>query len=215
MVTSEQETLYAISCKKAAAALKKNNFEIVEVNDEKEALDALLKRLPRDSSIGYGGSKTLEEIGFFEHVTEETHPHLFNRRNPNLSPEEKQTLQKRALVADVFVCSANAVSLQGDLVFIDKWGNRNAAMTYGPGNRIVVVGANKISEDLGTAIDRARNSAAVLNNIRFDTKNPCTKQGTCVDCDSSDRLCSIVTIIQRCQLPGSITVILCREPLGF
>ena len=119
------------------------------------------------------------------------------------------------LLSDVFLCSVNAISQTGDLVLIDKWGNRNAALTFGPKKRIVIAGINKITPNLQTAIDRVKNKASILNNIRFNTQNPCMTIGKCCNCDREERLCSITTIISKSQPIKSIIVFLVKEELGF
>ena len=87
---------------------------------------------------------------------------LLDRKNPNITPDKKKELQNKALTSDYFLCSANAVSQTGELILIDKWGNRNAGMTYGPKKRIFIIGKNKIEPDLHKAINRAKNIASVL-----------------------------------------------------
>jgi L-lactate utilization protein LutB len=200
---------------KTIDSLKKHFFEVKFCENKTEALDIIVNTINTDSTIGYGGSKTLEEIGFFEKFITQNYPNLIDRKNSNITPELKKELQNKALTADYFLCSANAVSQSGELILIDKWGNRNAAMTYGPKKRIFVIGKNKIETNLEKALDRAKNTASVLNNKRFDTKNPCTKSNKCMDCESTERLCSITTIIHRCQPLESILIILVNENLGF
>ena len=196
-------------------SLKKHFFEVIFCNNKDEALNELQNIIKKDSIIGYGGSKTLEEIGFFEKFTTKDYPNIIDRKNPNNTPEIKRELQNKALTSDFFLCSANAVSQTGELILIDKWGNRNAGMTFGPKKRIFVIGKNKIESDLHKALNRAKNTASVLNNKRFETKNPCTTAGKCMDCNTLERLCSVTTIIHRNQPPKSIMIILINEELGF
>ena len=196
-------------------SLEKHFFKVIYCKNKTEALDKIIDIIDVNSTIGYGGSKTLEEIGFFNKFTTKNYPKILDRRNLENTSEMKKELQNKALTSDYFLCSANAVSQTGELILIDKWGNRNAGMTYGPKNRIFVIGKNKIEPDLHKALDRAKNKASVLNNKRFETKNPCTKADKCMDCDSTERLCSITTIIHRCQSPQSIIIILINEDLGF
>jgi hypothetical protein len=182
--------------------------------------------ISKESIIGFGGSKTLIEIGFFDHFTKQKYTNLLDRNDPELSWEERNLIQIKALSSDFFVCSANAVSSDGKLLLIDKMGNRNAAATYGPKKRIFIAGRNKITVDADIssqgkntlpvkAFDRAKNKASVLNNMRFDTKNPCTIQGYCSDCTGKNRLCSVTTIIERAFPVGSALVMLINEDLGF
>lgn len=200
---------------KTKISLEKHNFEVINTKNKEEALEKLKEIINKDSIIGFGGSKSLEEIGFFEYFNTSNYPNLIDRNKPDISPEIKNELQKKALTSDFFLSSANGVSRTGELVLIDKWGNRNGAMTFGPKKRIFIIGKNKIKKNLEKAIKRAQDKAGVLNNIRFDTKNPCTKSGKCEDCESTERICCITTIIHRCQPPKSIIVVLVNENLGF
>jgi len=212
---NEKSKLNNLILNKTKESLLKNFFEAKIINNKDDIINELHQLINKNDIIGYGGSKSLDEIGFFNHFNKKNYPNLLDRNDPNLTPEEKKELQNKALTADVFLCSANALSQTGELILIDKWGNRNGAMTYGPKKRIFITGVNKIVLTLNEAIERAKNEASVLNNIRFDTKNPCTINGRCMDCNSTSRICSITTIIHRCQPPKSIVILLVDETLGF
>jgi len=212
---NEKNRLKDLIISKTAQALRKNFFTVHVADSAKDALDYLLKTIPVDSSIGFGGSRTLEEIGFFDEFTKQKYPNLFDRNDKTLSVEQKRLLQLSALGADYFVSSCNAMTKTGELTFIDMWGNRCGGMTYGPKTRIVVASWNKITEDLISALDRQKNTASVLNNIRFDTKNPCTVTGECSDCSSDNRICGITTVLHRSFPKESVHVVIVKEELGF
>lgn len=212
---NEKKTLDLLKIEKTAISLKKNNFAVEICETKQDALNLLTDMIDSNASIGFGGSRSLEEIGFFDVFTPEKYPNFLNRKKKDMTPEEKVTIQHKSLTADYFLASANAISQTGEIIMIDMWGNRNGAMTYGPSKRIFIVGKNKIAQDLNTALERAQDTAAVLNNIRFDTKNPCTTNGKCMDCNSTGRLCNITTIIQKCLPVQSILVLLINEELGF
>ena len=212
---NEKSSLTDIKVKQTAAALRRNFFQVYIAETAKDALDYLEKTIPADSSIGFGGSRTLEEIGFFDVFTKQRYPNLLDREDKTLSAEQKRLLQINALGADFFVSSCNAMTKTGELTFIDMWGNRCGGMTYGPKTRIVVASWNKITEDLLSALDRQKNTASVLNNIRFDTKNPCTVSGECSDCSSENRICGVTTVLHRSFPKESVHVIIVKEELGF
>ena len=65
---------------------------------------------------------------------------------------------------DVFLTSVNALSQTGEMVNIDGTGNRVAASLFGSQEVFFVLGVNKITPDLASAIYRARNVAAPLNS---------------------------------------------------
>ncbi|HMA65060.1 MAG: lactate utilization protein [Fibrobacterota bacterium] len=214
-MTNEQIKLNNGLIEKAGKSLEKNGFDVIITDNRNEALDVLKKKIPTESSIGTGGSRTLEQIGFFDYFTKERYPDFLDRQTPGLPPEAERELQRQILTADYFLCSANAVTTEGHLILIDYTGNRNAAATYGPNQRIFVVGQNKITTSLEKGMERASNIAAVLNNIRFNTSNPCVAAGRCVHCERENKLCRITTILSRCQPAGTGTILLVREDLGF
>lgn len=196
-------------------ALIKNGFDVKEAKNRAEAIEILRDIIEQDAIIGYGGSRTLDEINFHNVFNKKDYPNLLDRNIKDITPEQKLAVQRESLSADYFVCSVNSMTADGQLILIDKWGNRNAAATFGPKKRIFVTGWNKITSSLDEALKRASDKAAVLNNIRFNTGNPCTSKCRCMNCDSEERLCSVTTIISRCQPVSSAVVILIEENLGF
>ena len=59
-----------------------------------------------------------------------------------LAPED---INRKALTADFYLTSANAVSLDGHIINIDGNGNRTAATCFGPKHVIYLIGKNKIT----------------------------------------------------------------------
>jgi L-lactate utilization protein LutB len=214
-MTEENLKLHKLLVDVTKKNLTKNGFEVISADSGIEALEVLKKIIHKEASIGFGGSRTLEQIGFHSFFTMKEYPNLLDRNDPDISADTQISIQKRSLTADFFVCSANSITSDGQLILIDYNGNRNAGATYGPGKRIFVVGWNKIATSLENGLNRASNTAAVLNNIRFNMKNPCTTVGYCVNCDSKDKLCRVKTIISRCEPINSAIVLLINEDLGF
>ncbi len=56
---------------------------------------------------------------------------------------------------DIYLCSANGLSENGEIVNIDGTCNRVAGTLFGPKRCIFVCGINKLCPDLESAIDRA------------------------------------------------------------
>jgi len=204
-----------IIVKRTLSALRKNFFTAESVETKEDALAYLAKLIHKDAIIGYGGSRTLAQIGFDDHFKSGAYPNLLNRDDASLSPEAKDALQLKMLSADFFLSSCNALSQGGELVLTDKWGNRCAGITYGPKTRVIVTSWTKITRDLASALERDRHVASVLNNIRFNTKNPCTITGECTNCTSDNRICGVTTILSRSFPKGSVHVLIVKENLGF
>jgi hypothetical protein len=98
---------------------------------------------------------------------------------------------------------------------IDGNGSRVAPMIYGPEQVIVVVGVNKITESLESAISRVRQAAAPLDAKRLGKDTPCAKLGYCVDCSHPQRICNCFVLIARQFIKRRINVIIINETLGY
>lgn len=199
---------------KAAAALEKNNFTAAYVKTRQDAAEQVLALIPPGATIGVGGSATLIETGVLETLAERSYT-IYNHNLPGLTPEETAALRRAELTCDVFLCSTNALTLDGKLVNVDGIGNRVAAMIYGPKQVIVVAGVNKIVRNVDEAERRIEMLAAPINNKRLSRPNPCTTTGICMDCQGPTRICNITTVIRKRPPQTPTTVIVVGEELGF
>ena len=198
---------------KVVAALQERYFEAYYCKTKEDALALSLSLIPENHTVAWGGSATVTALGLQEKVKTK-----FNviDRDAATTPEEKTELMRRSLLADTYLTGVNAISEQGELVNVDGFGNRVAAMIYGPTNVIAIAGMNKIVKSLEDAIGRARNHAAPINAQRFpELRTPCATTGSCGNCKSPDSICSYISIIRMCRPAGKIKVILIGEELGF
>ena len=174
-----------------------------------EAADYLAQTL-HNTCIGIGGSVTIDEIGVYDRLCESNEVFWHWK---NHAPETRE----RAGKAETYLCSANGVSENGEIVNIDGFGNRVAGTIYGPERVFLVVGRNKIAPDLTGAIDRARNIAAPLNARRLNRHTPCAVgEPRCHDCRSPEKICGVMTVFF--MPPTSIKefhVLLVNEDLGY
>ena len=175
----------------------------------KTALDLI----PEGSSVGWGGSASIAEIGLKQAVLEGNYKVI--NRDVCKTPEEKREAELQCFDSDFFLASANAVTRDGVLVNIDKFANRIAAIAYGPRNVILVVGMNKIVKDVDDAVDRSRNEAAAINAVRLNTETPCRNTGLCYDCKGTRSLCCQILVTRSSGIEGRIKVILVNDDLGF
>nr|WP_255451380.1 LUD domain-containing protein [Sporomusa sp. KB1] len=97
----------------------------------------------------------------------------------------------------------------------DAFGNRVAAMMFGPKKVIIIAGTNKIVRDFEEADKRSKMYAAPMNVKRYEMKNPCLKTGECMDCNSSTRACNITTVLSRRPPLTEIHIVILGEDLGF
>jgi len=195
-------------------ALKNRFFDAWYFDEPVAAVDTLVSLIPKSHQVSWGGSKTLVDLGVQKRLADEG----FNLldRDAAKSPEEKTEIMRRALLCDTYLTGANAISEDGQLVNIDGYGNRVAAMMYGPRQVIVVAGMNKVAKTLDDAVVRARTIASPTNKQRFpEAKTPCTETGSCADCVSQNSICSFIATIRLCKPAGRIKVILIGKDLGY
>ena len=181
---------------------------------DKESAKAKVLELigPNKKVVTYGGSMSLDEIGVKEAVEEAGHDLL--RREKYVTPEEKRECFAKQTLADVFMMSTNAITLDGELVNIDGSGNRVACLSFGPNEVIVVAGMNKVVSNVEEGIARSRNFAAPPNTVRLGCDTPCAKIGQCGNC-LNDTICCQIVVTRASRVPGRIKVILVGEELGY
>jgi len=195
-------------------ALKERSFDAFYFDEPQDASDKIVSLIPKEHTVSWGGSKTMLDLGIQERLEKEGY-NLLNR-DKAASPEERADIMRRALLCDTFLSGTNAVSEDGWLVNIDGYGNRVAAMIFGPKQVIIAAGMNKVAKTLRDAKIRVRTVAAPLNIERFPhLKTPCNETGTCANCLSPDTICSYFVTIRYCKPAGRIKVILIGKDLGL
>ncbi len=198
---------------KVISGLAKKNMHGYFAASKEDALRIALELIPEGSSIGWGGSVSVDEIGLREAVCKGNY-RVFNRDKAQ-TPEERRNMELATFGADIFLCSTNAITEDGTLVNLDGNSNRVAAICYGPQKVIMIVGMNKVMKDLDAAISRVRSVAAPCNVQRFPIDTPCKKTGACIDCQSPDTICCQMLITRHSRHADRIHVILVNDNLGF
>lgn len=193
--------------------LKSRHFDAYYCADKEQALQKALELIPKGATIGWGGSVSAKAIGLMDAVRSGDY-RPYDRDNA-ATPQERETLMKQSLLADVFITGANALSLDGQMVNIDGTGNRLGGIVYGPDSVLAIVGMNKVVATLEEAITRARTIAAPMNKQRFPLQTPCEITGACADCKSDGCICNQILITRNCRPNGRIKFVLVGEDLGF
>ena len=192
----------------------KRGIEGYYCENAEEALLTAKRFLTPGCSISWGGSQTLIDIGLLEELSTSSDYILYDRDQAK-TPEDRLQIYSKAVTADYYFMSSNAITLDGQLVNIDGSGNRVACLITGPKNVIVIAGMNKVATDVDAAIDRVRNMATPPNTVRLGRKTPCAESGKCANCLAMDCICNQIVITRRSGIPGRIKVILVGEELGF
>lgn len=219
-LSSLQRTSNAERLEKTRAALCKNRMEAF-IAEKKEDVIPLLKTLMKPGcSASTGGSATLDECGVIEFLRNGDYDFLDRFRT---EPPQLNDLFRRALSADCYLMSANAITENGLLYNVDGRGNRVAALTFGPDRVIVIAGINKLVPSLDDAVRRVKEVAAPLNCRRLNQDTPCTHTGFCAGrtgsmsdgCRAEARICNSYMVTARQGNPDRIKVILVNEALGY
>lgn len=206
--------------------LKKNNINIITCAT-KEEIPAIVENMLFDGAkIAAGGSVSVKECGVWDVINKPNYK-FFDRNKEGITEEERQNVFKEVIGCDFYFCSANAVTENGELLNVDGFSNRIAAIAFGPKKVIMVVGKNKIVKDLNEAFLRVKKVAAPKNCVRLGIDNPCAKLGHCVSllnndnpaftdgCRNSRRICVNYLVSGPQRDNGRLNVILCEEDFGY
>ena len=194
--------------------LTRRHFDSYYCATAKQAVEQVKRLIPEGSSVTWGGSMTLGEMGITQELKHDGRWKVLDRADAKGADETRRHYLK-AFDCDYFLCSANAMTEDGVLVNIDGNGNRVAAITYGPRHVIFVVGLNKVCQNVEAALSRARGTAAPLNTSRLNLDTPCCKDGVCHNCNAEHCICNYVHFMRNSYPAGRHTVVLVGEPLGY
>ena len=205
-----------IDIEKTIKALERNKFIVHYFKTCSEAISYLKGRI-QNKCVAIGDSHTLLELKVHD-VLAQVNDDITDIQRP-LPGESFRDTALRTMGRDVFLTSVNALAQTGEMVNIDGTGNRVAASLFGSQEVFFVLGINKITPDLASAIYRARNVAAPLNSKKNkkSSLNPCARlEEKCYDCGSPDRICNALTIYyKKMRNMQSMEVIIINESLGF
>ena len=193
--------------------LEKRNIDGYFVETSKELRNLVLSMLDKNSVIAYGGSETLKETGLLAAINEGEYQVI--DRTKATTDDERRKIYAQTVMSDYFFMSTNAITLDGELVNIDGSGNRVACLIHGPKQVFVIVGMNKLTTNVGDAINRVQNIATPPNGVRLNRKTPCAYVGHCENCFSPDCMCNQIVITRHSGLTGRIKVFLVAEELGY
>ncbi len=200
---------------KLVETLNKKGFKAYFVSTSAEAKDLVMNKLLKGvKTLGKGGSATLRETGIWDALLASDIT-LYSTTLAAARGESKEKALKDAMFADAYICSANAVTLQGDIINIDGRGNRVGAMIYGPDKVIMVVGRNKICENPHAAIARIKRDACPKNAVHNGLDTPCALTGKCGDCDNPRRMCKVTSRMEYALPDKEYDIVLVDEDLGY
>ena len=190
--------------------LEARGFRVSVFASAAEAADYLDSAID-NTSVGFGGSVTLEKMGLYERL--ERHDRVNWHWRPTVDGADAR---QAAMTAEHYITSVNGLAETGELINIDGTGNRVASTLYGHKKVWFVVGRNKLAPTYEEALWRARNIAAPKNAQRLGRKTPCAvKADRCYDCKSPERICRGLVVLWEAIGSMEMEVVLVDEALGY
>ena len=191
--------------------LEKNGFEVLHVKDSKEALHVAKAYIKDGLKIGLGGSTTVVEIGLLEYLLNHKSISLINHNEAGIDMQENLKRRRESMLSDLYIASSNAITQNGELVNADGSGNRVASQIFGPKKVLLLVGKNKIVEDINAGFERIKNVAAVKNIDRMNKKAISMGKEPHFNGDNIANKFSFINGDEK----GRTTIILIDEELGY
>jgi hypothetical protein len=192
--------------------LRERGFKVSAFATAQEAADYLNAQIDR-SSVSFGGSVTLSQMGLFESLG--AHNTIYSHWNvpDGMNADE---VREKAATCEHYLLSANGLAETGEIINIDGTGNRVASSLFGHKKVWFIIGSNKLAPSYDKALWRARNIAAPKNAQRLGMKTPCAeKADRCYDCKSPQRICRGLVVMWEAIRSCESEVVLVDEPLGY
>lgn len=110
--------------KKVIKELSSRGFSACAVSTKEEVRKILLQKLEHAQTIGIGGSVSIQQLDIV-HTMQKNGKQVYWHW---LTTENRAETQKQAALADIYLASANAATLDEKLLFVDGTGNRTSAL---------------------------------------------------------------------------------------
>lgn len=203
----------SIQLNSVAEALRARGFESLVFDTAGQAAAYILSDLPEGTSVGCGGSVTIQEMELAASLRKAGHEVFWHW---DCAPGQQESMRRAAMNADAYLCSANALTTDGLIVQIDGTGNRVAAMSFGPKTVYVIVGVNKLVDGgYAKAVARIKQFACPPNARRLGLNTHCAKTGVCNPQECRASICHITAAFERAPGGKRTVVVLVNEALGY
>ncbi len=193
-----------VEIKETVKNLETRGIRVVLVDSKKQALDEVLRVIPKGSEVMNGSSTTLNEIGFTDFLKKQKDfKNLHKKVLKEKDYAKASELRRKYTTAEYFLGSVNAIAQTGELVACDASGSRVGAYLFSAQHLVLVAGINKIVPDLESAIKRVKEYVFPLEDARAQQAY-----------GMHSTLAKWV-IIEKEFVPNRITLVLVKEKLGF
>ena len=206
-MTTEPEDFAAAASEeiiqRVAERMRERNIEVMVVDNADEARKVVLEQLPTQAEVHSGKSKTLQDSGIFDAISDESR---YDSLRPRMFKMDRQTQGReiRKLIAgpDFMLGSVNAVTVDGVLVVASATGSQLGPYAGSAGKVILVIGSQKIVPDMETALRRIRQYVLPWEDAQV---RKVVSTGSFV---------GKILMVEREWVKGRLTVILVRKSIG-
>lgn len=194
------------SLDKTVAALQANNITAIVVETADAAKAEVQKLIPQGSEVMTMSSVTLETAGITSLIQESGN---YNSVKNQLKTMDRKTqgreMTKIGASPEYALGSVHAVTEDGHLLIASNTGSQLPAYVYGSAKVIWVVGTQKIVPTVDAGMKRLYDYVLPLESDHINKLYNLT----------TGSFVSKLLIINRELIPGRLTVILVKQPLGF
>lgn len=148
---------------KTKKSLLENGFICEIFENERDLLKYLDHYFVENSTAAIGGSVTIEELGIYDMLKKKNIKTFWHWKDDFKGNEELNA------TSDIYLTSANAITEDGSLYFVDQIGNRISSICFGHKKVIIIAGRNKIVRSQDEARERVKNISVPLNTFRHNT----------------------------------------------
>ena len=144
------------SIEKTAKALREKGYEVIVVENGKEALKKIKTIIPKNASVMNGSSVTLEQIGYIDYLKSGAHEwnDLHKKITAEQDQEKRVLLRKQSALSDFYLGSVHALTEEGEFLIASNSGSQLPHVVYTSDNLIFVVGTQKIVPAMPDAFQR-------------------------------------------------------------
>lgn len=163
----------------------------------------MLDRIPAESEVHTGSSVTLQELGIIDEIEGSGRYNALRPRAFGLDrTTQAREIRKLTATPDVFLASAHAITEDGRLLIASASGSQMGPIASGAGRVILVVGTQKIVENLDDAYRRLEEHVLPLENERAQAAYGMSSSIN-------------QTLVLSAGGQGRISVVLVPEAIGF
>jgi L-lactate utilization protein LutC len=154
---------------KTTEALKAHNFMPEVLATKEEALAKIKELIPEGASVMNGASRTLEQIGYIEHLKAKQHgwSNIHDTILEETDEAKKAELRKMGVLSDFYLGSVHAVTQNGELFIASNTGSQLPHLAFTSPNLILIVSTQKIVPTLTEAFDRLEKHVIPLEDERM------------------------------------------------